>query len=61
MFPQQRGVCSVLGVSPLLTEQKTIWSRSRKWSFCDPRAGGGWGQPQSPTYLQRLCVQFLPP
>lgn len=25
-----------------------------------PQSREGGGQPQSPTYLQRLCVQFLP-
>lgn len=41
-----------------LTEHKYIWKLpGARGAIPEQRE---WGQPQSPTYLQCLCVQFLP-
>lgn len=46
------------------TEHKTNWklqgAKETREAFVIPEQSEGGGQPQSPTYLQRLCVQFLP-
>lgn len=65
MLPRQREIFGILWVSAHLTKHKTIWklqgAREASGVFAIPEQRERVvGQPQSPTYLQRLCVQFLP-